>query len=505
MPPRFSLVVAAIVASALLAPPAVAAPATLPPTQTAVTSSSSRCKPKATWLQVGGRCRWTTTLRFGVDADVTAATLRLHPQQRLKTTVTVTADGQRVGKLGKDGTLDVTDALQGPDVTLTLSAGRSSEVRLTRRGSRAPALLVTVDPATDPGDPAGSGDPGDPGDLPADPGDPGDNPFDGLVFDAGTVWVTPAELTGRSTSGPAWTRLKARADASLGAADIADQNSNHDVGTLAVALVYARTGDGAYRAKARQAILDAIGTEAGGRTLALGRNLASYVIAADLIDLGSLDPAGDARFRTWLAAVRHEDLGGLTLVSTQELRPNNWGAMSGASRIAADLYLGDQADLDRAATVFRGYLGDRAAYAGFRYGETSWQADPSAPVGVNPPGATIAGVDVDGALPDDMRRGCSFQPVPCHTGYPWEAMQGVVTQAELLARHGYDAFHWSHDAVLRSARYLQRLDAQFGGWWAASDDTWQPWLINHAYGTSLPTSTLASPGKVLGYADWLYG
>ena len=54
-------------------------------------------------------------------------------------------------------------------------------------------------------------------------------------------------------SGPAWQQLKAAADGDLGTAEIADQNSNHDVRTLAVALVYARTGDSAYRAKAADA------------------------------------------------------------------------------------------------------------------------------------------------------------------------------------------------------------------------------------------------------------
>jgi hypothetical protein len=45
----------------------------------------------------------------------------------------------------------------------------------------------------------------------------------------------------------------------------------------------------------------AIGTERGGRTLALARNLVSYVIAADLIDLKSYDAGKDQQFRSWLA------------------------------------------------------------------------------------------------------------------------------------------------------------------------------------------------------------
>ena len=221
--------------------------------------------------------------------------------------------------------------------------------------------------------------------------------------------------------------------------------------------------------------------------------------------LAAYDGGLDARFREWLRGVRTASLDGDTLVSTHELRPNNWGTMAGAARIAASAYLGDTADLQRAATVFRGWLGDRSAYAGFQFGDLSYQADPGAPVGVNPAGAAKQGVSIDGALPDDMRRGCAFQPQPCPTDYAWEAMQGAVVQAELLHRAGYDSWAWSDQAVLRAARYLAGLDAQYGGWWARGDDTWQPWLINRAYGTSLQATSPSSPGKVMGFTDWTHG
>jgi hypothetical protein len=297
--------------------------------------------------------------------------------------------------------------------------------------------------------------------------------------------------------------MKAAADSSEGP-NIADLNSWHDVNTLAAALVYARTGAAAYRSKVASAIAGAMGTERGGDTLALGRNLASYVAAADLVHLAALDPALDARFRAWLTAVRTMDLSGDTLISTHEQRPNNWGTMAGASRVAADVYLGDTADLDRAAAVFRGWVG-AGGYAGFRFGDLSWQADPGQPVGVQPAGAVKSGLQIDGALADEMRRGCSFSAPPCHTDYPWEAMQGVVVQAHILARRGYDAWGWGDRAVLRAADFLDRLDRQFGGWWAVQDDEWQPWLINRAYGTKLRTVSPAAPGKIMGWTDWTFG
>jgi hypothetical protein len=304
-------------------------------------------------------------------------------------------------------------------------------------------------------------------------------------------------------SGAAWTSLKAAADGALGTADIADQNSEHDTRTLAAALVYARTGVAAYRVKAVAAIAAAVGTEQGGRTLALGRNLASYVIAADLVDLDGYDAAAGARFRAWLAAVRTAVLDGMTLVSTHELRPNNWGTMAGGSRIAADVYLGDTADLARAAAVFAGFTGE-APYGGFKFGDTSWQADPARPLGINPKGAMKSGLLIDGALPDDMRRGAAFSIPAAPTGYPWEAMQGVLVQADLLNRHGYPAWAWGDNAVLRAADFLARIDALWGGWWATSDDAWQPYVVNRAYGTSLRTAP-ASDGKILGWTSWVYG
>ncbi len=318
------------------------------------------------------------------------------------------------------------------------------------------------------------------------------------------MWVGRSELLSRPVSGRQWSDLLLVADSPFGTAKISAQDSNHDMRTLAAALVWARTGIASYRAKAADAINKAIGTEVRGRTLALARNLAGYVVAADLIDLKRYNPTVEGRFAPWLSRVRTENLGGLTLLSTHETRSNNWGAMAGVSRIAADVYLGDVADLDRAAMVFHGYTGDRGAYAGFQFGDPSWQADPSAPVPIDPPGAAKAGLSIDGALPDDMRRGCAFQVPPCRTPYPWEAMQGIIMQADLLSHHGYPAFAWSANAVYRAARFLRNLDTLYGGWWVTGDDVWQPSVLNHAYGPVFPSGGTGA-GKVFGWTDWVYG
>jgi hypothetical protein len=265
---------------------------------------------------------------------------------------------------------------------------------------------------------------------------------------------------------------------------------------LAKALVYARTGMQPYRRAVIDNCMTAIGTEHGGRTLALGRNLAAFVIAADLVGLGDEE---DRRFRAWLRQTLGDTLFKRTLRSTHEQRPNNWGTHAGASRAAVAAYLGDHEELARTALVFRGYLGDRTSYASFKYGDLSWQADPEAPVGINPMNAMRDGHLIGGIMPDDMRRGGEFQWPPRETGYPWEALQGAVVQAEILYRAGYDAWEWEDRALLRAVQCLYRL-----GWEADGDDRWIVWLINHRYGTNYHTKTPTRPGKTMGWTDWTH-
>jgi hypothetical protein len=226
------------------------------------------------------------------------------------------------------------------------------------------------------------------------------------------------------------------------------------------------------------------------------------VIAADLISLATYNPAQNATFRTWLAGVRTETLDGRTLISTHEGRPNNWGTHAGAARVAADRYLGDTADLNRAWAVFQGWVGNRSAYASFDYDDDqTWQCTPSAPVGVNA-ACTRGGHNLDGALPDDMRRGGSYTWPPQHTGYAWEALQGAVVQAVLLQRAGKPALSAQSSAILRAARFLERLDAEQGGWWAEGDDSWLPFLLNGAYGTHFATGQVGKQGKNMAWTEW---
>ena len=312
------------------------------------------------------------------------------------------------------------------------------------------------------------------------------------------VWTSHDELQSLPVSGPAWKSLMAAADKPIERPKLRDQNDTVDVHVLAKALVYSRTQEARYRDDVVSACREAIGTEAGGSCLGLGRNIAAYVIAADLV---KLPDDQDVRFRAWLReqlVAIHE---GQSLRSTHEDRPNNWGTHAGGSRAAIARYLGDALELERTARVFKGWLGDRAAYSGFRYRDLSWQADSAHPAGVNPKGATKEGHSIDGVLPDDQRRGGKFRWPPAKENYVYEAMQGALLQAVVLHRAGFAVWDWEDKALLRAFRWLHD-EASFP---AVGDDTWQPHVMNYFYGTAFPAPVPARPGKNVGWTDWTLG
>jgi hypothetical protein len=154
-----------------------------------------------------------------------------------------------------------------------------------------------------------------------------------------------------------------------------------------------------------------------------------------------------------------------------------------------------------AAQVFKGWLGDRSAYASFDYGDLDWQCDPSKPVGINPKGCMKNGHSIDGVVPDDQRRAGGFSWPPPKENYVWEGLQGALAQAMILHRAGYDVWNWEDQAILRAVNWLHD-QANFP---AEGDDTWEPFVINHFYGTNFPTSSTSRPGKNLGWTDWLFG
>jgi len=324
----------------------------------------------------------------------------------------------------------------------------------------------------------------------------------------GGIWISAEELASLPMSGWAWDDLKKEADAEPDRQPMSKLASDHDTQTLAIGLVYARMGDEYYREKALTEIKWAMGTEEdSAQAVGPCRNVVPYIITADLIDLENYDPAFGATFRNWIDEMRFVIWPDGSMIDEDEERTNNHGRMCGAARAAIAVYLGDQVELDRTATVFAGVLGDQSAYDEFHWKhDLSWQADETNPVGVNPVGAVKQGLSIDGALTEEMRRGGEFQIPPIHTGYPWEALQGILVEAVILERAGYfGVFDWSDRAILRIVEFIERLDNQYpdDGWWATGDDTWVPWVINDIYGRNFPTQE-AHHGKLMAWTDWTH-
>jgi hypothetical protein len=331
------------------------------------------------------------------------------------------------------------------------------------------------------------------------------------------ILMSRSALLARPVSGTAWANLRAVADGSLGTANLCNQDEDHHLRTLAAALVFARTGIASYGVKARSGVITAIGTQRVGcsnATLALGRQLGAYVLAADFAGLAG---ANDTTFRTWLSAIRTRIVGGHSIWDSLEHThlesANNWGAYAGVARIAASLYLGDASDVSQASRIARGFLGDRAAYAGFGHNLSSaalsWTCtDSQATYTPVSPACIRSGVNVDGAVVADISRGGALRWPPGATGvgYQLDSIQGLGLQVELLYQNGYtSAWDWSGDALKRMAAVVTRSKASGGvGWNGTLTARQMPWLLNLRYGTNIPTAT-SGMGRAIGFTDWLYG
>lgn len=304
------------------------------------------------------------------------------------------------------------------------------------------------------------------------------------------------------TSGAPWRAVLEAADGNLGGVDLADQDSTAPGRAVAAALVHVRTGDERYRDKVvdqLEQVPDASLRRA--RTLSLGRQLAGWVLAADLVSYRDED------FVAFVDRVRTEDVGNhgrwRSLEATSRDTASNWGAWATASRIAASLYVGDADDVAEAARVLRGALGERDAYAGFTRTEDfdpTWVCgDLATWVPINPEGCGGR----SGALVEEASRSAGAYPDLDDTGvdYAWEALGGFLLAADLLADNGYDDVHqWGDRALLRAARWLHAN----GGYPTRFSVThYIPWQVERAYGAGLGPLEPAGLGRQYGFTDWL--
>ena len=311
------------------------------------------------------------------------------------------------------------------------------------------------------------------------------------------------------TDTAAWQFVVRTARGDWPAPELDDQDNKTNVMALAAALVYARTGDGEMRARARNAIERMIPTYNLSMDAGLGpaRQITGWVLTADFI---GLDGGLDGEFRDLLRRALTKPIGthsrwGGSLRACHEDSDNNWGAWCGASRIAAARYLGDAAELERAERVYRGFLGDRDAWSEFRGQGSSndalnsairtWSCDasPASYVPTNP-----ACGDRSGAFPADASRLGAYREFDA--AYQSETTAGIVLAAELLHQAGYTGAWTNRNALARIAAF----DYEHGAWNLGGAQYHWPWLVNRRLGTSYPTKD-AGIGRSLGYTDWLYG
>jgi hypothetical protein len=336
------------------------------------------------------------------------------------------------------------------------------------------------------------------------------------------MWISQTEIMNLPTSGAAWDAMRATAYGNWGPADLKNQDNKHAIYTLAGALAYVRTGDTALRSKVRNAIIAAKQSldqssewQTSNGVLAAGRQIGAYVISADLINLRNYDAAADNEFRAWLGPIRTTNIGThgrwKAITFTCENAAGNWNTFACASRIAASIYLGDTADVDRAASIIRAFFGERTAYptnAPGRNGyfqhtegyQASWSCVDSIWIGINPD-CVKSGVNVSGVLIEDASRGggcCVLQGNGIM--YSWEALQGLFVSTELLYRTGRygNPYTWSNNALKRTLDFMQR-----SGWAVTNPAKFVPWLANARYGTSYPTAT-GGNGRIMSWGDWLY-
>lgn len=279
-------------------------------------------------------------------------------------------------------------------------------------------------------------------------------------------------------------------------------DSNKDV--LAHALAGARLDDAQYKGFVRDKIEHMMSAPRNtGDVLATLRQLQTYIISADLIDLAVVDPALDARFRTWLAAeIRFNYTGGGgggSVISTHDKKPNNFGTHAGATRLAAALYLGDDAEYHAARDVWYGWATGDSAYTPKTraWTGTNWQCDPSHPAGIDPAGCTRNGHSLDGVLPEDQARCGGYGWAPCATNYIQGATDGMTLAFWIMARHGDDPWAWGDRAALRQMQWKYAIgQPPYSGY------RWQIPVIESAYGIDLPGNEPTATSTNFGYADW---
>jgi hypothetical protein len=357
------------------------------------------------------------------------------------------------------------------------------------------------------------------------------------------MWMGKAELDTRPTSGADYTELLNTANAAWPATiQIHEQNSNANIYCLAGALTFARLKAAAGTVDAtadalRLKVADYIGKliQEGYNTtttaLSWARNVGTFAICADLINLEGFDPELDGDFRTFASGILTElNIGdGMNDVRAgARLRPNNIGNWCRFSVAAISWYTGDTATLGNVTTWHKRWMGDTSISHAFNWGANqSWQdhtgGDAATWKGINSLNAVRDGHNFDGIQPDDQRRhdedGATLGvydpadfPTPATSNYPEESLAAALGCALILYRSGVlDMFTASDAALMRAVaqhkRFADNYAAKGYTYFYDSQEAPRP-LVNYLFGLGYPETRLrtqlAGPSRGYGFTYWTF-
>ena len=317
------------------------------------------------------------------------------------------------------------------------------------------------------------------------------------------LWSSEAELRNNPVSGPAWEAVKSAADLDFSKPVINNNNSNDDVNCLAASIVYARTGDKFYKNRVIAALeYNVAGASPGfdsNGILTWCRNTGAYALAADMV--GYRTPQFETWLRNMVETYRDPANHNNTIEEIFYRRANNWGTQAFGTLCAVYGYLKDTAKLKKIRNYWIQLV--TGPNPGATYGsDISWHADLNNLRLINPKGSVKNGVNIDGIMPDDMRRNGPFSnpPPKSITSYHWEALQGIISGARILERFDKDLSIWEigDRAILRAVKILEtdwRKDYNINGsnWAAIGDDTWMLPFVDATYGTDFRKNAFDPP------------
>ena len=313
------------------------------------------------------------------------------------------------------------------------------------------------------------------------------------------LWSSAKELKNNPVSGPAWESVKAAANIDFSKPVINNNNSNDDVNCLAASIVYARTGNPLYKDRVIAALkCNVAGANPGfdsNGILTWCRNIGAYALAADLIEYRT--PQLETWLRNMVETYRDSANHNNTIEEIFYRRANNWGTQAFGTLCAVYGYLKDSAKLVKIRNYWIQMV--TGPNPGATYGnDISWHANRNNLRLINPKGSVKNGLNIDGIMPDDMRRNGFFSnpPPKSVTSYHWEALQGIIAGARILERFNSKLSIWEigDKAILRAVKILEtdwRRDYNNDGsnWAATGDDTWMLPFVDAAYGTDFAKNT----------------